>query len=270
MQHYSFIVPSVWESARRIRFGIDTAVLTLRFTDRSEAVLTQMIRTGVSAAALHAAAAKLDASELLVASLLQRLTPVLTPPGREPLVFSMYDDFHTGPRIAAALTRKGCIWRQRTREPHTTTTVAVTIERFGYNPARNAMLCSRGHPVLPVRFTDRTVSIGPILDETTLCTHCMYLDDVDSQAPWIRWADQLIGVPIPAESILPAGVLAAFVSEVLGADPESNTGTERIVVTYSLSGKIEQVHRETLQQHPSCDRHALQELLVPEQTQHVA
>lgn len=255
MKHYSFLVPSVWESVNRIRFGIDTSVLKLRFPDRSEAVLTQMIRTGISSHDLWVHATHLGVPDAQLRSLLGRLTPVLVPPQHTPGSFAVFDDFRTGQRIAQSLVRAGFTWNQGQTGHSGIGATALTVERFGYNPSRNALLCARGFRVLPIRFTDRAVTIGPILDEETLCTHCLHLTDVESDAPWLQWAEQLIGRPVPSEHRVSLGAVSAVVTELMSHAVDASAGHMQITIEHSLHGDIDRVRRGVFHQHPSCDRH---------------
>ena len=270
MAHYSFLVPSVWESANRLRFGVDVSVLRLRFPDRNEAVLTQMIRTGITAQALRTQATRLGVPETQVRALLSRLTTVLVTPDRPPARFTVVDDFRTGHRIAQNLIRAGCSWRQGRPDEAGAGTIALTVERFGYNPARNALLCARGFRVLPIRFTDRTVAIGPLLDDTSLCAHCLHLGDVEADAPWLRWPEQLIGKPIPSEHTVSMAAISAVASELMHRAGGASATRVRVTIEHSLHGDIHVVRREHVRQHPRCELHDLHALALADRDNQAA
>lgn len=253
MEHYAFAVPSVWEYASQLRFGIDTCILRMRVANRKEVILLQHMRMGISRSALFKLAHRLRISRVRVETLLERLEPVLLQAhgDTQPLPkIAVFDDYHSGHRISQALQRQSftIVAPSSSQEG-----VAVTIDRFGYDADRIGLLLAHDMRVFPLRITDGSFTFGPLLDGGALCGRCIQLADLSTRPTWLTWQEQLVGREIPAErthimeAVAPLG--ATFLRDLI----EAGTPHRRLTVTFTADGRECDLRYETVRAHPSCN-----------------
>lgn len=265
MEHYAFTVPSVWEHSTQLRFGIDTCVHRIRGADRKEVLLLQHLRMGISHASLQRVAQRLRLSRSRVETLLERLEPVLCTPHSDAQLLpriAIYDDYLSGHRIGHALHREGFISVDPSSlQAH----VAVTVDRFGYDADRIALLNAHDIRVFPVRITDGSVTFGPLVDGENICGRCLQLHCFDVQPIWLRWQEQLVGKEIPIERTRTMDAIAPLGASFLRNIVETQTPGRSFTITLSPEGGVRDLKYQDVLAHDACEHVSkqLQGLLTP-------
>ena len=281
MNTLAFVTPLLWSAPLTARFGVDEPRLTLALRSRSEAKLLQLIHQGTTCAALNRAAEAEGLSAADVSQLLGLLEPVLVTSRRtlsRPAPngsVTITDRSRGAAQLAQDLLALGVSARLAAAPvtPHSgratvdrgeLTSTYLTLDRFAYDVGRLTALTARGFEVLPVLFTDTSVTIGPVLREprhtnsaqnSTLqrqCPGCFTAFNADALERWGEWAGQLVGVPLWVERGEPSLTIATLATMVL-----SSVEGARFTVRLSSHGEVEHCSRDFPTAHPSCANHGV-------------
>ncbi|WP_217131878.1 hypothetical protein [Leucobacter chinensis] len=281
MNTLAFVTPLLWSAPLTARFGVDEPRLTLTLRSRSEAMLLQLIHQGTTDAALDRAAEAEGVSATGVSELLDLLEPVLATsqctfsrpaPNRS---VTITDRSKGASQLAHWLLALGVSARLASASatsPRGMSTAGrgapastyLTLDRFAYDVGRLTALTARGFEVLPVLFTDTSVTIGPVLSEPPRanaaqssrmqhqCPGCFTAFNTDALERWGEWAGQLVGVPLWVERGEPSLTIAALATMVLGSVEGA-----RFTVRLSSRGEVEHCFRDFPTAHPSCTNHGV-------------
>ncbi len=217
--------PLCWEDPHTLRLGFDRALARIPHpTAAAQRLLaalqrgmptggmTQAVeRTGVTPAERHTLLAQL--APLLVTEHVALPNPQLSAAAPEPLFrVAICGNDVAAPRIHAAIERANwqasvCTSAQITGQPlpQARPDVCIVIERFLEPPATFQSLTNHDLPHLSIRFTDRSIFVGPlVLPDQAPCMTCVQLADatIDPGIPVL--AAQLLGTQPAAQT--PASV----------------------------------------------------------------
>jgi len=248
-------LPMVWEGPDALRFGFDRAEARVVAPSAAAQRFLAELRHGRSRRPLPqiAQAAGLSAEER--DALLALLAPLLQDPSPPPA---------TPPRVRvrgsqpAAATLAAAIQRVTGADVSGSDDADLTliIERFIRPPAGTQRLLAAGAPLLIVRFTDRSVTVGPVHSpHEGPCPHCALLLDAARTPALGAIAAQVLGehpaAETPASVEVTAALTATLVSQWWGGDPEPRHHRYRIAVD---GGGIPNpvVTRERVARHPDC------------------
>lgn len=225
-------LPVCWESVDTIRIGFDRAEVRLHSPSPRAQRMISLLRAGVPRAGLAAAARSVGLRARERGELLDLLSPVLlrdavghwAPPRVEPVAVLGDDAFSAllRHRLAAAglaVTEHG------DDAPGEAPGFAVVFERF-LGPAILAHpLLIEGVPHLPVRLTDRSMWLGPlVLPGGAPCLACVELHRIEHDPLAAALAAQLLGetpgAATPACADVAAALIVALVRRYRTGPPE--------------------------------------------------
>ena len=219
-------LPVCWESVDTIRIGFDRAEVRLHSPSARAQRMISLLRAGVPRAGIAAAARSVGLRARERGELLDLLSPVLlrdtvahwAPPRLEPVAVLGDDTFSAllRHRLAAAGLIVAEPGEDSDDAPGETPGFAVVVERF-LGPATLAQpLLIEGVPHLPVRPTDRSMWVGPlVLPGGAPCLACVELQRIEDDPLAAALAAQLLGEAPGAATPACADVAAALVVALL-------------------------------------------------------
>ncbi|WP_426520387.1 TOMM precursor leader peptide-binding protein [Diaminobutyricibacter sp. McL0618] len=211
-------IPRVWRSPTDLQFGVDRHLLVLHDVTPGEERLIADLEHGVTRDGLTAlaSAARVPVD---VDALLTRLRPVLrapapsTPPPRRRVAI---DGRGSAARaIGNILTSSGFAVTSDIADVDRAE-AAVIVGRYAVAPERYGRWLRRDVPHLAVVFSDRTVTIGPIVEPGSgPCLSCLDRHRLDDDPAWTAIATQLATRDSPLETELVGTAVAALASRMV-------------------------------------------------------
>lgn len=256
-------LPLCWEDTRTLRVGFDRAVA--RISDPSPAAqrFLAALRLGVRSSDLTTTAAALGLSASETEALLGELAPALvqrTPHGPGA------DDGDALGRLEVAFVQRGdpvlqlvrhfaaagCRIVERGDDP---ADLVLVTERFLDPLGRASALPDPEVPQLLVRFTDRSLVVGPLSTaETRPCFDCVTLGEVDADPGLPALAVQLTGAKPASETRAAAEVAAvialAVIRRWIGNEPDVHATRLRAPVRGGVVAGLPRLER--LSPHARC------------------
>jgi bacteriocin biosynthesis cyclodehydratase domain-containing protein len=206
-------IPIVWRSPTSLQLGIDAPRIVLDDVGAGDERLIAALRRGISPSGWSMLARDAGLTEDRARGLLAALAPVLS--GPVPTASGRVLVLGEGPiaaALAALLQDAGRLARPDTRSPDLVALVAAWV----IGPEDSQHWLRRDVPHLPVVVTDRTVTVGPLVEPGTgPCLYCGQLARTDADPAWPAIAAQLWGRPAPHLSALTVTAVAAFAARRL-------------------------------------------------------
>lgn len=271
MNVYSLTVPFVWESSHTVRFGIDVAVMRWRPANPAARLLLLRLERGATETQLRQVLKSTQAPVRVLTQMLSDLDPVLRVES-SPRTLSrprpqlrITDSCRTANDLAWQLECLGAsILRNRlTGDP--SPDMSLAISRYGYDTLQIATLLENVVPVLPIHYTDRSVTVGPALRERGLCSGCLLEHQRSEDQEWLSWAPQIVGKPLPGEHVSTRQVALTILLLA------SNKGaySESLGVRFRLGeqGQVRTGETFKLSPHPDCGNHYPIPLQAHEETE---
>lgn len=205
-------IPIVWRTPTSLQLGIDAPRIVLDDVGAGEERLIAAVRRGISPSGWSMLARDSGVVEERANALLAALDPVLagapaTASGRA-LVLG---EGPIGSAIAALLHDAGRIARPDDREP----ALVVLVAPWVIGPEDAQRWLRRDVPHLPVVSSDRSVTVGPLVEPGAgPCLYCAHLARSDADPAWPAIAAQLWGRPAARPSALTVSAVAAFVARL--------------------------------------------------------
>jgi bacteriocin biosynthesis cyclodehydratase domain-containing protein len=206
-------VPMVWRSPTSLQLGIDAPRIVLDEVGAGEERLIAALRRGISASGWSMLARDAGVPEDRAGGLLAALAPLLSAPvaaasGR----VLVLGDGPIGAALAALLQDAGRLARPDARNPELVALVTAWV--IGPEDAQHWL--RRDVPHLPVVVTDRTVTVGPLVEPGSgPCLYCGQLARTDADPAWPAIAAQLWGRPAPHLTALTINAVAGFAARRL-------------------------------------------------------
>jgi len=244
MTYLECIYPSVWETPRRLRFGVDSPVLAVTVDTLEDRHIMHLLRRGVTASELKHQAEEVGIMAEDLEGLLTKLSPVIrtvdapniaSSHATQPIVVT--DPHKTGERMLSFFRGLGFPTSRGTQGSWQQPPIVLTIDRYAYDSARLSMLLTPEALVLPVRFTDTSATIGPFLTEDGPCGNCFNLSEKTLNPEWLRWAPQLSGRPLHIEQTVTPMVLAVLADEIFKRHSHRSE-PKQIVMEWDRSGAL--------------------------------
>jgi bacteriocin biosynthesis cyclodehydratase domain-containing protein len=197
---------------------VDRHLLVLHDVTAAEERLIADLEHGVTRVGLTALA-RAARMPVDIDSLLERLSPVLTPPPPTtaplPRRIALDGRGETAGRIASILTSCGFSVTSDIADVDRVE-AAVIVARFAVLPERYGRWLRRDVPHLAVVFSDRDVAIGPLVEPGDgPCLACQYRHRADEDPAWTALATQLAGRDSPLETELVSTAVAALASRMV-------------------------------------------------------
>lgn len=267
-------LPVCWESPDTLRLGFDRAEARVVQPSAATQRLLSMLRRGVPLRSLTRAAGIAGATPAERRLLVEQLAPVLITDTWSPDAGAQAPPTGTraAPRVAAigggaaaggllnAAVRAGCAPtpppdRASDDAALAHTDLAIVIERFLGAPTELHRVQVAGVPHLVVRFTDRSVRVGPVLTaDGPVCHSCLTMHAVAADPALPALATQLLGHTPAAETaavIEAAGALAAGMLQHWWNDDAWVLTTQlRLAVTDGLPAPVPE--RVSVERHEEC------------------
>jgi hypothetical protein len=207
----------VWRDPFSLQFGIGRPVAILRDVSTADELMIAALSAGISRSGLDMVGTASGATVQQVASLVERLSPVLE--ADAPSVPATVVIAGGGP-IAEQLATDLAATNVRVRiagSPDAAATehcdLAVIVGSFVIPPDYFALWLRQDVPHLPIVIDDTSVEIGPIVEPGTgPCLHCLNRYRTERDAAWPAIATQLLGRRSAVESPLIASEAAAVAS----------------------------------------------------------
>ncbi len=218
-------VPIVWRSPTSLQLGIDAPRTVLDDVGAGEERLIAALRRGISQSGWNMLARDAGLAEERAHSLLEALAPLLS---AEPAVASgralVLGDGDIAWALAALLRDAGRL--ADPSEPRPELVVLVASWVIGPEDAQHWLRRDVAH--LPVVATDRTVTVGPLVEPGQgPCLYCAQLARTDADPAWPAIAAQLWGRAAPRHSALTVSAVAAFAARRIIARLESGPPAEQ-------------------------------------------
>jgi len=206
-------IPIVWRSPTSLQLGIDAPRIVLDDVGAGEERLIAALRRGISPSGWSMLARDAGLTEERARGLLAGLGPLLSaPPAAASGRVLVLGDGPIATALAALLEDAGRLARPEARHPELVVLVAAWV--IGPEDAQHWL--RRDVPHLPVVVTDRTVTVGPLVEPGSgPCLYCGQLTLTDADPAWPAIAAQLWGRPAPRISALTVSTVAAFAARRL-------------------------------------------------------
>lgn len=259
MTSLAFIAPLVWATPTTARIGVDEPLLTLKVTDTTHARVLQLIHDGTSRNALDKLARRSGLGASQLESFIATLRPVLLPRKETPSPASrlvVLDRAANAAELAKRLARHGLPVSLVVGEEPPECQIVITVDRFAYDTHRLTSHTIRGARVLPLLFTDRSLTIGPLLSNGEVCPGCLSLHLDDTNPEWQPWAHQIVGAPLRVEQGEAAALIPPLVTTFMASAQSPELMAEQVVVQLSSSGGVTELRRRHVTSHASCSNHA--------------
>lgn len=211
-------LPVCWETPSTIRVGFDAALARITEAGPADLRFISALAAGIRRERVHAAAQAAGLSALRSHRVLRELRPVLAvepPPegagdAAPPRVH--IDAFGLAERVLRETCQNaGFTLVDRAPTRHGECDLVICCERFLAHPTLSGRWLSLGVPHLRVRFTDRSVQIGPLVTELgEPCLTCADLALVDADPAIPALASQLLDRLPASEAPIPVGFAAAI------------------------------------------------------------
>jgi bacteriocin biosynthesis cyclodehydratase domain-containing protein len=205
-------VPIVWRTPTSLQLGIDAPRIVLDDVGAGEERLIAALRRGISPSGWSMLARDAGLTEDRARGVLAALAPVLSGPaatasgrvlvlGEGPIATALAALLHDAGRLAAS------------DEPPA---LVALVAAWVIGPEDAQPWLRRDVPHLPVVVTDRTVTVGPLVEPGKgPCLYCAHLARADADPAWPAIAAQLWGRPSPQVSALTVSAVAAFAARHL-------------------------------------------------------
>lgn len=223
-------LPLCWEDPQTLRFGFDHPEVRIPQPSAATQRLLGALRQGLPVAALTQVSQQLGATAAERRALLELVAPVLLPESPTlhtearrpadppPLRIAVLGTGEAAAHLHGVIARSGwdpVIWGGPTLADDgglpTGAGLCIVVERFMEPPSTFLALSGMCVPHLSVRFTDRSVRIGPlVLPGSAPCANCVALAEVDADPGLPLLATQLLGQIPAAESPVSAALAAAL------------------------------------------------------------
>lgn len=267
-------LPLCWEDPQTLRFGFDHAEVRIPQPSAATQRLLGALRQGLPVAALTQVSQQLGATAAERRELLELVAPVLLPESpalgaeagrpadRPPLRIAVSGAGEAAEHLHAVIARAGWAptkWGGPTLADDgglpADVDLCIVVERFMAPPSTFLALSGTSLPHLSVRFTDRSVRIGPlVLPGRTPCVNCVALAEVDADPGLPLLATQLSGQAPAAESPMSAALAAAlvlsFVHRWQTGSPWPHHAQLRLAVAEGLPALVPAELR--VRHHPAC------------------
>lgn len=267
-------VPLVWRTPDSLQLGVDRPVTVIDNVRLSEQRMIAALVSGTSRSGLVMTGIAFGASEADIATLLDRLGPVLTDTesvltdtesrararASAQGVVAIDGAGATAHRLAEIIREAGyepCRWPLA--DQNRTVALAVIVSHFVIAPERYGVWLRRDIPHLPIVFGDEWVSIGPLVEPGIgPCLFCIEKARVDLDPAWPAIASQLLGRTAWTEQPLVVAEAAAsagrIVCNALGGIPATFPATS--LRLDAVTGQVSAVQH---QQHVGCGCRVLPE-----------
>lgn len=254
-----------WRDENTLQLGVDSPVVVQDASVKIQRLVT-LLQHGTTLAELRDIAIQYGLTDAEFDAFMEDVQPVLrsaTPDLDSPRTVIVVDAITERSSIVALLRALGYLVivgepgiPEHARGP------VVTIERFFHDTLAQQHWLSRGLPVLPVRYSDQSVHVGPWLREDGPCGHCLNIALAERQSGWKEAATQLMGRRAPTEHPAVHSLALSFVlRSISGLEAQghgvsgqaSDTASQFIADFQSGSIQVERVDADF--SHASCDRH---------------
>lgn len=255
-------LPICWETPDTLRFGFDRAEARIAAPSAAAQRLVKALLGGVRTDRVRATLRELRSTradwasvntQLASALVSQPETPALHQPLRIGVVGSgraasaLLNSLRDAGFNASAFSHRLGGWQ-----------LVVIVERFIELPMLAEYRQAAGLPQLLVRFSDRSLSVGPLVEACgEPCLSCVMLHDVDADPALPVIAAQLVGQTPAAESLASTEAAAALAVNMIRHWQVGSSGSEtpprsrwRVKVQAGLPSPIPQ--RERVGPHPEC------------------
>ncbi|MBK0421009.1 hypothetical protein JD292_02785 [Leucobacter sp. CSA2] len=259
-------LPICWEDLDTLRIGFDRAVARVRAPGPAAHRLVTALRTGVSAAQLDRTLETAGPEEAALRGLLAALGPALAPiRSREhcateaspPLDVGFAQGRRSAPALREALS---LIERISLRgSPDNTSSgppgLVIQVERYAEPADRAHRWLMAGIPHLLVRFSDREVSVGPLIGAAGRpCHQCLCLHRVEAEPALPVLAAQLIGSRPASESGRISRIVAVLAEAAIELWLAGDPSVHRTIRVLPVAGDRPEgpPREETAAPHPEC------------------
>ncbi|MBB5633870.1 bacteriocin biosynthesis cyclodehydratase domain-containing protein [Cryobacterium mesophilum] len=264
--------PVVWRSPDSLQLGVDAPRVLLNQVSTAHERMLAALAVGVTRAGLTMIGNECGLDADAIAAFERDIRPALSThtvpvPTRAPRGIVTIDG--RGP------TADRLEWRLReaeldSRRPAGSgdadelTDFAVVLGDFVLDPGTRQRWLRRDVPHLPVVFSDKSVTIGPVIEPGDgPCLFCLELHRKDADPAWPAIASQLLGRRSPIESPFLASEAATAVARIV----HSRVAGIRADTATSISIDAATGHRvrRTWTRHPECGCAGIPELSEPGQ-----
>lgn len=251
----------VWSDERTLQLGVDAPILTIQHpSPTKQRMLTALVKGATTIDLAHIASPEQPDIPAAI-SLIERLKPALESNTRSPDTpggVLILDSLNAHASLASHFSLLGVsVSVGSPGFPRATKHNVVSVERFFHDTYAQQYWLSNGTPLLPVRYSDRSVHIGPMLSEEGPCGNCLNSHLADEHPNWRRVASQLIGRFAPTETPALAGIITALALRTL-REYHASTAPHQSVqyVVHSHGSQPLRVNAiTTIEQHPECRYH---------------
>ncbi|WP_427868589.1 hypothetical protein [Leucobacter luti] len=230
-------LPVCWEDEDTLRIGFDSALARVRSPSAGHERMLAALRSGIQEELLEFEAERAGIDIDSARALLELLAPVMREaragvgggrgpaPPRPPVVAHLDDGGETVPGLAEALEalspcvfeadrpeRRGEPWRNGARAPD----LVLHVERYFERLERAQRWLMAGVPHLLIRFSDRSVSVGPLVSDVRgPCLTCATLAQLEADPAYPLLAAQLAGTRAGTETVEVARVAAVTADQFI-------------------------------------------------------
>lgn len=252
-------VPFAWVGDKTLRFGIDKPILHIENPTAAQQCMLLELRAGIPRSSLNARGEAHGLSPAETQLFIEKLQPVLTTYSEalgnsSENVICVHAKEPVVSHLATALQHSRRVVTRGLPATLHPQLLAITVEHYVGDPNVQHRLYAAGIPFLPIRFSDQSIVIGPIVADSGPCHVCIRLWTEQNDQEWRNCALQLINTPAPTQTPSLISLASAFALQKL---QRWEAGDETILqeqqnIAVSPQGVVTGVHLRTLTHHADC------------------
>lgn len=252
-------IPRVWANERTLRFGIDQAVLRLENPTAAQQRLLIELTHGIPLNTVNARASTHGLTLKETQKFLDELQPVLVTHS-EPLkstqdtLIAVLAEDQVSTHIVTSIQLSGRTTLLGLPSAPPPQHLVVVVENYLGDPRTQQSLYTSGTPFLPIRFSDQSILVGPIISELGPCHACVRLWAEQVDPEWRNCALQLIGSRTPTQIPSLVSLAVAFALQCLENWEAGHASAlqKQHHITVSHQALVTGVRSRTLTRHALC------------------
>lgn len=260
-------IPCVWADEQTLRFGIDQAVLRLENPTAPQQRLLIELTQGIPLNTVNARASAYGLTLEETQKFLDELQPVLVTRS-EPrknikrTLISLLAEERISRQIIPSFQLSGRTTLQGLPSAPPSEHLVVVVENYLGDPCTQQNLYTSGTPFLPIRFSDQSILVGPIISEHGPCHACVRLWAEQVDPEWRNCALQLIGKHTPTQTPSLVSLAVAFALQCLENWEAGHASAlqKQHHIDVSHQAVVTGVHSRTLARHDLCGCASLSQL----------
>lgn len=247
----------VWGAHDTLHLGVDTPLTTFERPSPAIQQLLEHLREGTCLLDLQRSSRQLGMEDREFTAFWTDVSPAIErirSPVKESGRVLVADPYADRSVLAGILRALGCVAVTTAPGPPVAAgDPVISVERFCHDTHAQQLWLAGGADVLPIRFSDAVVHIGPWLSEEGPCGNCLNELLASTSPHWRAVASQLIGRRAPTETREVYGIAGGFVLQALRQRlSRARAEATQVAVHIDPAGSISVTTSVRNFQHPDC------------------